>query len=157
MDAVVLAQLRPPQGGVAAPVKAMPTTIDVSSSVREVASELLPSVSADAPLMEAPRLARRGEFRNRLTSWPACGRVPNAHIRLPTLRQIDAQLSSLVRRVHAALRAVVLHARHALSTGSTSQRRIAVGLIHGAGCNLPGGVSAMPALDRAVSSACDLV
>ena len=76
------------------------TTVRASAAVSEVASELLPSVSADAPLMEAG-LDSLGtvEFRNRLVA-----RLGNAVelpetllFDFPTLRQVELHLNSAMQ------------------------------------------------------------
>jgi acyl carrier protein len=101
MDAAMLAQLLGGlQGGsaAAAPTHVTSSTLDASAIVHAVASELLPSASADVPLMEAG-LDSLGmvELRNRLMERLGVAELSDTLIfDFPTVRELEAHLCQLV-------------------------------------------------------------
>ena len=85
---------------VAPPAQPTQPTLDTTTMVREVAEDLIPGVSADAPLMEAG-LDSLGtvEFRNRLQArlGDAIELPETLLFESPTLRQLETHLNSFGR------------------------------------------------------------
>jgi len=150
-----------------APVHAM--AVDTSAVVREVAAELLPSASADAPLMEAG-LDSLGavELRTRLSSRLGAELPETLVFDFPTARQLTAHLLSLTAPgtpgsadSAATAEAAAAIARmladpgllHSATALAASRRGAAV---TGKSCAMPAGVSSVDLLAGATAAGCDL-
>jgi acyl transferase domain-containing protein len=135
----------------------------VTAAVANTAGELLLSVPADAPLMEAG-LDSLGavEFRNRLAA-----RLGDA-VELPetlifdfaTLRQIEAHVAAIFASVSPIVpTAPTKDSLAALSVDACSIRKDVPArtvMITSTSCQLPGGLDSMPALKCATASAQDV-
>ena len=144
----------------ACPPNAMTFRVDAAAVVHEVAAELLPSVSADTPLMDAG-LDSLGavELRNRLAARLAdTAELPETLIfDFPTLRQLEAHVTTLVAPASPTVSsaAVLLPSwQHLPNDGASVAALLALA---GAGCHLPRAVVSLPALGRAAASAYDAV
>ena len=168
-------------GAVAAPVApSAGSNVNASAVVREVAAELVPGVTADAPLMEAG-LDSLGavELRNRLAAklGDAAELPETLTFDFPTLRQLEAHLTSLVGPLSAppppmaaapsgpnpALLMQLLGGlgsgtgvvQGALLSGSAHTTSLLVSVC-GTDCKLPGGMEGIRDLTRAALGSVDV-
>ena len=124
MIAQLLGSLQRSAPSAAPAAQPMQYSVDVAATVREVAAELVPSASADVPLMEAG-LDSLGsvELRNRLSARLGDAvELPETLIfDHPTLRQIEAHASSLAQPLAEARTPAIAEAASGLDVNMIAQ------------------------------------